>query len=98
MRPVVVASVISAVVSLIITLAISAGIFGGAVVNPGVYRVAPGTRLYEVVELAGGLRSDADTYSVNQAAFVEDGELSELMFENKAEKSVVGNIYDTRIA
>lgn len=46
---------------------------GGAVVNPGVYKVKPGTRLYEVIELAGGLRDDADTYSVNQAAFVEDG-------------------------
>ena len=46
---------------------------GGAVEKPGVYKVATGTRLYEVVELAGGLRTDADTNSVNQAAFVEDG-------------------------
>ena len=46
---------------------------GGAVVNPGVYKVKPGTRLYEVIEMAGGLREDADTYSVNQAAFVDDG-------------------------
>ena len=46
---------------------------GGAVQRPGVYRVAEGTRLYEVIELAGGLRSDADTDSVNQASFVEDG-------------------------
>jgi competence protein ComEA len=46
---------------------------GGAVEKPGVYKVTTGTRLYEVVELAGGLRTDADTNSVNQAAFVEDG-------------------------
>ena len=46
---------------------------GGAVHRPGVYKVANGTRLYEVIELAGGLRSDADTDSVNQAAFVKDG-------------------------
>ena len=45
----------------------------GAVQRPGVYKVDNGTRLYEVIELAGGLRSDADTNSVNQAAFVEDG-------------------------
>ena len=32
-----------------------------------------------------------------RTAFVEDGELSELMFENKAEKSVVGNIYAGRV-
>lgn len=46
---------------------------GGAVHRPGVYKVENGTRLYEVIELAGGLTSDADTDSVNQAAFVEDG-------------------------
>ena len=46
---------------------------GGAVHSPGVYRVESGTRLYEVIALAGGLRSDADTNSVNQAAVVEDG-------------------------
>ena len=45
----------------------------GAVHRPGVYKVENGTRLYEVIELAGGLRSDADTNSINQAAFVEDG-------------------------
>ena len=45
----------------------------GAVEAPGVYKVASGTRLYEVVEMAGGLRSDADINSVNQASFVEDG-------------------------
>ena len=46
---------------------------GGAVVKPGVYKVAAGTRLFEVVEMAGGLRTDADTNTVNQAAIVEDG-------------------------
>ncbi len=46
----------------------------GAVAHPGVYQVAEGTRLYEVVELAGGLNKDADADYVNQAAFVEDGQ------------------------
>lgn len=46
----------------------------GAVASPGVYAVAPGTRLFEVVKLAGGLTESADTNSVNQAACVEDGE------------------------
>ena len=45
----------------------------GAVEKPGVYLVESGTRLYELVEMAGGLRSDADINSINQAAFVEDG-------------------------
>lgn len=47
---------------------------GGAVVSPGVYQVAPETRLYQVIEMAGGLCEDADTDSVNQASFVEDGQ------------------------
>jgi competence protein ComEA len=47
---------------------------GGAVEKPGVYGVGPDTRLYELIEMAGGLRDDADTNSVNQASFVEDGQ------------------------
>lgn len=47
---------------------------GGAVASPGVYQVAEGTRLYEVIEMAGGLAEDADTDSVNRASFVEDGQ------------------------
>ena len=47
---------------------------GGAVVNPGVYQVAKDTRLYEVIDMAGGLVEDADTDSVNRASFVEDGQ------------------------
>lgn len=47
---------------------------GGAVVTPGVYTVNSGTRLYEVIELAGGLISNADTDSINRAEYVEDGE------------------------
>lgn len=46
---------------------------GGAVNKPGVYQVASGTRLFQVIEMAGGLTDDADTNSVNQASFVEDG-------------------------
>ena len=47
---------------------------GGAVVSPGVYTVKSRTRLYEVIDLAGGLLSNADTDSINRAEFVEDGE------------------------
>lgn len=47
---------------------------GGAVVNPGVYQVEKDTRLYEVIEMAGGLVEDADADSVNRASYVEDGQ------------------------
>lgn len=47
---------------------------GGAVEEPGVYEVAKDTRLFEVIEMAGGLSDDADPDHVNRASFVEDGQ------------------------
>lgn len=46
----------------------------GAVKAPGVYEVNSQTRLYEVIEKAGGLTEDANIDSINRAAFVEDGQ------------------------
>lgn len=57
----------------------------GAVKSPGVYQVTDGTRLYEVVDMAGGLTEEADTDSVNQAAFVEDGQKILIPFRNRGE-------------
>lgn len=46
----------------------------GEVKNPGIYEVDVDTRLFEVIEMAGGLSSDADLDSINQADYVEDGQ------------------------
>lgn len=46
----------------------------GEVENPGVYAVEENTRLYEVIDKAGGLTEDANTDQINQAGYVEDGE------------------------
>lgn len=46
----------------------------GAVVEEGVYEVPSGTRIFEVIALAGGLREDAAGESVNQASEVVDGQ------------------------
>lgn len=46
----------------------------GAVVVPGVYRLAPGSRVDDLVRRAGGLTPDADVDRVNLAALVGDGE------------------------
>ena len=46
----------------------------GAVVNPGVYKLKKGSRVFEAIKKAGGLSDYADTSSLNQAKFVEDGE------------------------
>ena len=45
----------------------------GAVRRPGVYQVAAGTRVFEVVLEAGGFTEDADREAIAQAAQVSDG-------------------------
>lgn len=46
----------------------------GVVKKPGVYKVKSETRIYEVIELAGGLLPGADISQINQAETVYDGE------------------------
>ncbi len=45
----------------------------GAVTKPGVYRVDDGSRVDDLIRLAGGLMPGADTSSINLAARVVDG-------------------------
>ena len=46
----------------------------GAVKEPGVYDVKEGTRVFEVIEMAGGLTSEADIDGFNRAEEVFDGQ------------------------
>jgi len=46
----------------------------GRVKVPGVYSAPKGSRLYEIVALAGGFSAGADQSSINLARTVEDGE------------------------
>lgn len=46
----------------------------GAVTNPGVYELKAGSRVYEVIEAAGGLTENACGDYVNQAAALQDGQ------------------------
>lgn len=46
----------------------------GSVVNPGVYNVAEGARIYEIVRLAGGFLPEADESYLNLASVVFDGQ------------------------
>ena len=46
----------------------------GAVERPGVYELPQGSRIYQAIEYAGGLRDEADPDYLNQADFVSDGE------------------------
>lgn len=46
----------------------------GCVLNPGVYKVEAGTRLFQLIEKAGGLTEDADIRELNRAEEVSDGQ------------------------
>lgn len=59
----------------------------GAVKNPGVYRLPSGSRIYEAVLLAGGLREDACEDSLNQAEELTDGQMIKILTEEEAGKS-----------
>lgn len=45
----------------------------GEVVDPGVYEIEDGTRLYQAVELAGGFTEAAEEEFLNLAVLLEDG-------------------------
>lgn len=45
----------------------------GAVKSPGVYELMPDSRLYEAIQMAGGLTGDAAGEALNQAERIEDG-------------------------
>lgn len=47
----------------------------GAVKYPGVYKVQDGARIFDVVELAGGMTEEAAPEAVNQALPIEDGQM-----------------------
>lgn len=47
----------------------------GSVNNPGIVCVKQGDRIYKAIELAGGMNAEADINAVNQADFVQDGQM-----------------------
>lgn len=47
----------------------------GAVNKPGVYALAEGSRIFQAVELAGGVTEEADLRTLNQAKLLTDGEM-----------------------
>jgi competence protein ComEA len=62
----------------------------GAVVNPGVYPLQSGDRVYSLLQAAGGATSDADLACIDLAATVVDGE--EVYVPHKSERVAGGPI------
>lgn len=46
----------------------------GCVKKPGIYKIERDTRLFQVIELAGGLTKNADYDGFNQAEHIQDGD------------------------
>lgn len=68
----------------------AAGVYvhvSGAVREPGLYRVPPGSRVLDAIAAAGGFADDADQAAVNLARPVSDGEQLHLPTPAEAEKA-----------
>lgn len=62
----------------------------GAVAKPGVYAAETGSRVFDIVAMAGGFTKKADQASVNLARLVSDGEQL-LVFERASATSVAAS-------
>lgn len=58
----------------------------GAVESPGVYRVEAGSRVFQVLEKAGGCTEDASLETVNQAGLLSDGQKIRIYTREEAEQ------------
>lgn len=69
----------------------------GAVNNPGIYALDKGSRVEELVLLAGGMSSSADKDKANLAKLLKDGMLITIP-NKKAEKQTVNNTVHNKIS
>ena len=58
----------------------------GAVKAPGVYALPEGSRVYEVIQAAGGLSEDAEECLINQAEEVTDGMMIQVYTKEEAKE------------
>ena len=54
----------------------------GEVENPGVYRVSDKCRVFQVIEIAGGLKDSSDTSKINLAAKINDEQMITIPSKN----------------
>jgi competence protein ComEA len=70
----------------------------GAVARPGVYELGKGSRLYEAVDMAGGMSDDADKTYLNMARELTDGEQVVVYTESEVESLKEQAIVEQSIA
>ncbi len=63
----------------------------GAVNNPGVYRLESGSRVSDAIEMAGGIKEDANTKSLNKARKLTDGEKIYILTKDEASNASEGS-------
>lgn len=59
----------------------------GAVVSPGVYRLPADSRVFALIEAAGGLTEKASTSDINQAAALSDGQKVTVLTKKQAREA-----------
>lgn len=64
----------------------------GAVASPGVYELPEGSRVFEAIELAGGILENADAGQMNQAQTVSDGEMIYVRSQGEVETEDVSEV------
>lgn len=69
----------------------------GAVVNAGVYQLPSGSRVCDVIALAGGMTEDASAISINQAEQIRDGQMIFLPTQEEAAAGVTGDVLTQHI-
>lgn len=67
----------------------------GAVECPGVYKLPDGSRIFEAIELAGGLRPDACGESINQAETLSDGRMIKVLTAEEAAEALAAGEAET---
>lgn len=67
----------------------------GHVVSPGVYEIAEGCRIYEAVQIAGGMTENAAQDYINQAQVLADGQKIYIPSVEEVEQGIVQENTDT---
>lgn len=70
----------------------------GAVKNPGVFNVQPGSRIQDVIETSGGYLESADLQRINLAAPVSDGQRIDIPFSGEDSDRVSAKSTDQNTA